>query len=160
MLDERALPATHVAIRRTGLDLVNSFVFQDGIAEAMGVAVVMTPAAARAALSLTDDIKKRSQALQKAKPSESCEPDKYTLVRQPLMMHAVSAVVADDSEVVLLGFRSVDFESTFVGDEGQGRLQVRTKVAAVVVLSASSFLGWIAMLTKMIASEEPDDDDA
>ena len=149
MLDGHAFPATHATIVRRGDDVISTFVFDDGTTQARGVAVVMTPAVVRSTLGMLVELKKQAQALGSNGATEWNRPGEYLLERDPVSVHSVSAVFAEDSEVAVLGFRSIDFAETFAILEAH-RGPIVTKLALVVALSASSILGWLAALDAAI----------
>jgi hypothetical protein len=148
MRERHALPATHVAVTRIGADLVNSFVFYDGLAEPRGVAVLLTSSAAKSVLTIGEQIKSQSQGLNRSRATELTPPPAYVMVGDPIAAHSVTAVFADSSDVVVLGFREVDLELTIDTPEMDGeRLQIQTSFGAFVTLSASVFVAWIAAIS-------------
>lgn len=145
MLEGHAFPATHVAVVGQGADVISSFVFDDGTTQARGVAVVMTPAAVRTTLDMLQGLQQQAQTLANNDDSAMVSPREYVLEREPVSVHAVSAVFAEDSELAVLGFRSIDFAETFPSLKS-GRGPIVSKLTLVVALSAPKVLGWMGAL--------------
>lgn len=118
--------------------------FHDQLSEAIGTAVVMTPNSIEALRTLTDEIKAQSSALRDAQPGQLRRPTTgYALARQPVSVHAVSLLVAEDSEVVVLGFRYVDPEATHRDESEGSRVPIKTSLASMVTLGIPVFLAWL-----------------
>ena len=137
--------------------MVSSFVFQDGLTETRGIAVVMTPSTIQAVLSLVDDIKPQSPALQRPPVAKLHGPDAYVLDDEPVHAHSVSIVIAEDSEVVVVGFRCVDLTKTLADNAEQARVRVQTTMASQVALGVPSFLAWIDALAEKRSARGDDE---
>jgi hypothetical protein len=160
MSPSHPLPATHVFVKRRGSDVVSSFVFDDGIAEARGIAVVMTPPTVEAMRVLFDELRAQSPVFEATGAAVLSAPSRaYLTCGDPISVHNVSVVTADDSHTVLLGFRCVDFEGTLGAVSAHAKVQIKATLATVVALSIPVALGWINALTERSSGEADSDDD-
>lgn len=143
-------PVTHVAVTRVGADVVTSFVFADGYSDPRGVCVVMTPSAIRSAMTMFDDIVRRS-SLRDATAEELSVPDRHIMARDPVHALSVDAVFAPDSDVMALCFRPLDYDETvFSGGAGT---KIATTPSLLVAMSGSKFLGWRAQLGDLVGAD-------
>ena len=151
----RPLPATHIAVQRIGTVVVSSFVFDDGLAEAAGVGIVMTSASVRGLLELVESLASKSEVLARPAalelPAPSCS--RYTPSQSPANVHAVSVMIAEDSEVVVVGFRCVNLEKTLAAQADDGRVAIQTTLGPFIAVCGALFLKWVQVLGEHITPD-------
>lgn len=140
-------PATHIAVARAGCDVISTFVFDDGLSEPRGVAVVMAPAAVLSAVKMFEDLQRRSSALQQVELSALLPPPRYIPEQIPCHAHTVDAVTAEDSGTIVLCFRPVDYEATISGSADDG-LTIATMAGVLVAMSGGKFRAWALALSE------------